>query len=1466
MRYTLLKIILTLLVSGIYSFAAQLAFDDFSSGLNGWSGTGVSVVNEEMLIERDSTATKTYSFSSAYKNTQVILDLDIRTEGGWENGWIFQDFFYIYANNTLVGTYSYTDGTYHITVSLYTDANAELKLELRVDSTANSEVAYIDNISIKTPEPSITIYDAAQPEGDSGQTTISFNVTIDPAPTGTVTVDYSTQDGTATVADNDYVAKSGTLTFDNTNTSRTIDITINGDTVIENDELFYINLSNVTGEGVIADSQATGTILDDDGTDYNNGERDFELRNPVDTRNIVGNITPIGNTVQCVTVSSNSFDAECTTNPDATANNYFTKYLDIDNNATTFNSTSATLNIPAGSEIVWAGLYWQGFLHSCNTYTNDYCRYRDGDTIVVTSDNIDLSTQTLDANKILFSIPNIQTSGYKEIVADHLDFSYYSSAYGTIYSAFADVTNELNTTNPNGVYTAANIQSMEGMRGYGNYGAWALFVIYTYNGEKFRNISVFDGFKVTHNETETINISGFYTPTSGPIDSKLITFAGEGENLYKPDYVTVDGNYVSNDDSPYDNVFNSTISGFTHDPSLQNNNGIDIDIFDTSSFMTNGQQSTVVKIISEGDAFYPNVLTFSTELYQPKICYLETLYDSNGNEITSESTISVGDTIHARLTIRNDDNEIAEDVKIMKIFDQNITSYNENTTLVQNIGETSPILQTDTIGDDLVDYNTTGKTLTIRIGTGANSVNGGTFNPNDTAYIDFNTTVNTDQPFSFSYQTSYIFNIAGQQFTFDGPLPKCVDFNNTISPYYPAAGTFNVVNKNYSGETVPLDYQDSVNSLYTQISGKEFHVKAVKLKDDLVTPEEYDGIVRLSLINTPDFSTAATDDEKNQICKAATSLFEKDLIFDDDEYVDTNITYDAASKNLTFRINFLKNQYDKPIDWYCTDKTYNCIWGMLTSRVYTQPQYIGQCTGVYDPAYCPCADVCNPGVGGASENQASKECIDCVFGSEIAGSVCARDNFSIRPETYSMDMNETNLIGAKWYTLDINATLYNLDTNTTGYSQTIDGSADKNATTQLVVPTGCSLPTDKELVSTTIAFTNGQTTNTLFRYMNVGDVNLSVHDKDWTEVDQVTKSDGTWDCIEASSSNTPDSLGKVGCLIEGSKIFKFNPKEFRNSLDLSNNNDQNFTYISNDSAMSAEIKIDIKAILDDNSTATNYTANCFSKDINYTVTLINDKNLTWSTSQDRIVYFDNNSTATLINTNNEKADYNTSQSVFKSGTASISIQFNFDRNLSIPDEPFKISKNDFNITVKETDGNTTGADFNRTIDQNATFIFGRVHAPDYKTDQDSLNAVIYYEVYCKTCTKSNYPGIFGNESFDDVFWYVNLQHNSPSEGNVTAFTPTISTNITVSPGNTTTVNNGTENQTFTYNGSSYPYKDRIDMNASSWLIYNRFDPTANVNSFYIEFTGKPKDWAGIGSTGKTVDLNISQDSERRIDW
>ena len=117
--------------------------------------------------------------------------------------------------------------------------------------------------TVKGPaQPSISIGDASVAEGNSGTTPLVFHLTLSRPVSWKVSVSYATADETAN-APSDYAAAQGTITFTSGETTKTIAVQVNADTVSESDETLTISLSRAVN-ATIKDGSATGTITNDD--------------------------------------------------------------------------------------------------------------------------------------------------------------------------------------------------------------------------------------------------------------------------------------------------------------------------------------------------------------------------------------------------------------------------------------------------------------------------------------------------------------------------------------------------------------------------------------------------------------------------------------------------------------------------------------------------------------------------------------------------------------------------------------------------------------------------------------------------------------------------------------------------------------------------------------------------------------------------------------------------------------------------------------------------------------------------------------------------------------------------------------------------------------------------------------------------------------------------------------------------
>ncbi|UEQ17424.1 putative Ig domain-containing protein [Xanthomonas phaseoli] len=173
---------------------------------------------------------------------------------------------YATINSPLVIAAGQTSGT--ITVNPTPDTTVEpdetVVISLNAGSgytvgSPNSATGTILNDDL----PGLSINDVSVNEGNAGTTNATFTVSLSaPAGAGGVSFDLVTADGTAT-AGVDYAASSLTRTIPAGSSSATFTVLVNGDTLAEPDETFFVNVSNVTG-ATVSDGQGLGTIVNDD--------------------------------------------------------------------------------------------------------------------------------------------------------------------------------------------------------------------------------------------------------------------------------------------------------------------------------------------------------------------------------------------------------------------------------------------------------------------------------------------------------------------------------------------------------------------------------------------------------------------------------------------------------------------------------------------------------------------------------------------------------------------------------------------------------------------------------------------------------------------------------------------------------------------------------------------------------------------------------------------------------------------------------------------------------------------------------------------------------------------------------------------------------------------------------------------------------------------------------------------------
>ena len=161
-----------------------------------------------------------------------------------------------------------TSQTFNIPIcsDSFNEANETVNLMLSLPTggaTIGTQNTAVLTINDDDPVPTLSINDVSLPEGNSLTTSFTFNVTLSAASGQTVTVHYQTADGSATQP-SDYTAiPDTTLTFMPGETSKPVTVLVNGDTMFEGNETFFVNLSMATN-ATILDNQGQGTIQNDD--------------------------------------------------------------------------------------------------------------------------------------------------------------------------------------------------------------------------------------------------------------------------------------------------------------------------------------------------------------------------------------------------------------------------------------------------------------------------------------------------------------------------------------------------------------------------------------------------------------------------------------------------------------------------------------------------------------------------------------------------------------------------------------------------------------------------------------------------------------------------------------------------------------------------------------------------------------------------------------------------------------------------------------------------------------------------------------------------------------------------------------------------------------------------------------------------------------------------------------------------
>jgi len=372
--------------------------------------------------------------------------------------------------------------------------------------------------------------------------------------------------------------------------------------------------------------------------------------------------------------------------------------------------SAAVLALPPGAAVTHAYLYWAATLTAPGTDKS------------VTLDRIGGINEAIDSIECYQSTNNS-------------------------YQCVSDVTSQVQGAGP-GAFRVSDVNT----RPLANvdidtvFAAWWMAVFYTDPAGTLRNLALFDGLDpVANNMPQNTMLTGFLVPNMG-FTAKLGIIAFEGDNAISGDqFLFNGGGALTNGQNPANNFFNSTRSNLGMAVSVagdlprltgapQSMSGIDMDVVDVTDKVMGGQTSAAIQGTSTQDLYYLAGFVTSISDYRPDFTTsTKTVKDLNGGVAIP------GDVLEYELTAINTGNDNAIGVVLTDPIPAGVTYVPGSLAITAgpNMGA-----KTDAAGDDQGDF--AANTVTVRLGVGADAVQGGSMAIDSSSTITFQVTIDDD--------------------------------------------------------------------------------------------------------------------------------------------------------------------------------------------------------------------------------------------------------------------------------------------------------------------------------------------------------------------------------------------------------------------------------------------------------------------------------------------------------------------------------------------------------------------------------------------------------------------------------------------------------------------------------------------------------------------------------------------------
>ncbi len=380
--------------------------------------------------------------------------------------------------------------------------------------------------------------------------------------------------------------------------------------------------------------------------------------------------------------------------------------------------STAVLALPTGATVTHAFLYW-GARHASNA---------------------------ADAS-VVFERPG----GFNQTVTATQSFNVNAGGGDFYYQSVANVTTAVQTAG-NGAFRVSGVDSvaLPNLNQSVAFTGWYLVVFYSLATDPPRNLALFDGLDLVDNGApQSATLSGFLVPTAG-FDAKLgvATYEGDfdltGDSLRFGKAPLTNADRLSDALNPVDNFFNGTrsllgvpVSVAGDLPQLTGGAGsmssLDFDVVDITSRVTGGQTSADIQATSTGDVYLLGAFVTSISTFKPDFSTsAKSVVDLNGGSVLP------GDVFEYSVLVTNTGNDTSVNTVLNDVLPAGVTYVPGSIQISQGPNAGS---KTDATGDDQGNFNAATKTLTVRLGTGANATVGGTLAPGESTTVKFQVTI-----------------------------------------------------------------------------------------------------------------------------------------------------------------------------------------------------------------------------------------------------------------------------------------------------------------------------------------------------------------------------------------------------------------------------------------------------------------------------------------------------------------------------------------------------------------------------------------------------------------------------------------------------------------------------------------------------------------------------------------------------